>query len=116
METQLLATVARRLTQARESRGVTLEQVTRETGLAGVHRYESGIRLPNLTILIRLARYYGRPVAWFLGEASDEHVRDLAGGVDPDLLALLRELPPAKQDIVREYIPHALTFADRWCQ
>lgn len=66
--------VARRLRAARETLGLTQEDVASALGLArtSVVALESGKRGLTALELRRLARLYRREVAWLLGEVPEE--------------------------------------------
>lgn len=53
--------LAGNLLQAREARGKTQKEVSKETGITevSISRYETGERVPNALILYRLAKCYG---------------------------------------------------------
>lgn len=109
--------VGERLAQARAERALTLNQVGRELGMEAttLARYETGSRLPPVDTLVRLARFYHRPTAWFLGEATDAEVIAITNGVEPALLAAVRAYPPQAQRALADYLPALSSLIEKVC-
>ena len=70
----LAVTIANRLRNAREGAGLKQEDVAQALRLSpvGYDHFERGDRLIGVEYLVRLAKLYGKPVAWFLGMPSIE--------------------------------------------
>jgi transcriptional regulator with XRE-family HTH domain len=65
-----LAAIGQRLRGTRESRGLTLEQLSALSGLSKAHlsRLESGERHPSIAVLVELASALGSRISTLLGE------------------------------------------------
>lgn len=97
-----------RLKHARESRGLTQDQVAAHFGWTrGVlAQFETGVRVPKLDVLLRLAEHYSRPLDWFCNiEAEPPSQADA-------LLALYRADPSLETvDSLREPLMEAVGIA-----
>lgn len=95
-----LEVVASRIREARESLGLTQEEVSGALGIprTSVHAMETGKRGVSALELRRLARLYRRRVEWLLGEDNGP-----VAGAD----ALYR----ATRDLSEEDKDHVLRFA-----
>lgn len=84
--------VAKRIRDARESAGLSQEELGNKIGMSkvGYGHYERGTHLPNIWQLFQLSRILSRPVEWFLGLATD--LTDDEG----QLLAIYRAAPTAE--------------------
>lgn len=69
-----------RLTEARESRGLTRAGLAKALGVSksAVTQWEKGVTAPRGSHLARLAQVLGKPAGWFYG-VEEEHV---AGSVN----------------------------------
>ena len=105
--------IGRRIRQARETAGMTQEELGRVLGVSGVAigHYERGARSVGIAELERIAATLGRPVTWFLRQsrAWGELVEEAYDRVrlDPDFPHGARHDPeldlPLKEYVVRLY-------------
>jgi transcriptional regulator with XRE-family HTH domain len=92
--------VGRRLRQVRRLRGLSLDEVERESGgrwsASALGAYERGFRNLTLPKLRELAGFYGAPIAALLGEAG---VEERQGKIVIDLVAL--QTVPDAESVLR---------------
>jgi transcriptional regulator with XRE-family HTH domain len=92
--------VGRRLRQVRRLRGLSLDEVERESGgrwsASALGAYERGFRNLTLPKLRELADFYGAPIAALLGESG---VEERQGKVVIDLVAL--QAVPDAESVLR---------------
>lgn len=95
-----LEVVASRIREARESLGLTQEEVSGALGIprTSVHAMETGKRGVSALELRRLARLYRRRVEWLLGEDDAPVV-----GADGALYRATRDLPEEDKDQVLRF-------------
>lgn len=96
-----LKIVASRIREARESLGLTQEEVSGALGVprTSVHAMETGKRGVSALELRRLARLYRRRVEWLLGEEADTPV----AAADGALYRATRDLSDEDKDQVLRF-------------
>jgi transcriptional regulator with XRE-family HTH domain len=98
-----LKVVASRIREARESLGLTQEEVSGALGIprTSVHAMETGKRGVSALELRRLARLYRRSVEWLLGEEVEPPAA--AAAADGALYRATRDLSEADKDQVLRF-------------
>lgn len=96
-----LKVVASRIREARESLGLTQEEVSGALGIprTSVHAMETGKRGVSALELRRLARLYRRRVEWLLGEEEET----LVAAADGALYRATRDLSEEDKDQVLRF-------------
>jgi transcriptional regulator with XRE-family HTH domain len=103
-----------RLRSARETRGLTMDQLSASTGVSKAHlsRLESGARQPSVGILVELAAALGTRVSTLLGEDVEgaplatftpDAPRHTAAGLD---IASISGFPDSRAlEVLRVHVP-----------
>lgn len=101
-----------RIRAARIAAGQTQTELARALGItrASISQWESGLTIPTIEHLVRLAQATGRPLAWFAAEQSADtaHVRD---ALPTELVQQLARLPPALRNVAQWHIDRLLRYA-----
>ena len=102
--------IAKRLTEVRESQGLSKTQLAKISGVSQsfISYIEAGKRQPTLDVIERLCKALGITVSQFLQESDDTHL-------PPDLFQLLenaKKLPPAERKALNEYLKVRLSYID----
>ena len=101
-------TIGKRLQELREQRGLTQEGVAEACNIARISlvRYEAGTRIPRSDKVAKLARYYGVPVSYILGEDAPEEKNDLPTEqeIDGAIIALSEGLTPDEIQRVADFV------------
>lgn len=94
-----------RLKLLRESLGISQHALARELGTSqgAIGNWESGIRQPNLDMLVKLASYFGVSTDFLLGREDEDAKKEIAALPDDDLnfeiIKLLTELSPETREM-----------------
>ena len=104
--------IGRRLQQAREEAGMSQEELANVLGYtqSSLSNYELGKRRLYFTDLQRIGQILGKPITYFLDDATEEAVdlsdleTILRGPYLKDILHASRDLKPAQRKAVLDYI------------
>jgi transcriptional regulator with XRE-family HTH domain len=101
-----------RIRAARIAAGQTQTELARALGItrASISQWESGLTIPTIEHLVRLAQATGRPLAWFAAEDSGAtaHERDAA---PTEMAQQLARLPAPLRTVAQWHIDRLLRYA-----
>src|SRR5690606_10867163 len=103
--------IAKRLTEVRESQGLSKTQLAKISGVSQsfISYIEAGKRQPTLDVVQRLCKALGITVSQFLQESDDTNL-------PPDILQLLenaKKLPPAERKALNEFLKVRLASIEK---
>ena len=112
--------IAEKLVELRTSKGVTQEDVAQSLSISNktVSKWENGASMPDLTMVVELAKYYGVTTDTLLGLSEDrkqsttEEIRSLFEGLDRREAVLkafetIRALVPSMYGTISKYYDDA---------